>query len=82
MTTKISIVPLNISPEGFVFNPSTGESYTLNPTGLLIVQQLIQGSKKQKIVEILSKNFNMSKRHIERDVEYFVKELQELGIIK
>lgn len=65
-----------ISDTGFVFDPSTGDSYTLNETGLEIVQLLKSGSTKDEIVDSMTQRYDIDKHSFER---YFV---DFLGMLK
>lgn len=40
---------LSIQDNGFVFDPVTGESYTLNPVGLEFLRFLVLGQSKEEI---------------------------------
>jgi hypothetical protein len=40
---------LSIQDNGFVFDPVTGESYTLNQIGLEMLRFLVQGQSKEEI---------------------------------
>lgn len=40
---------LSINQNGFVFDPVTGESYTLNPTGLEMLSLLQEGKTREEI---------------------------------
>ena len=40
---------LSIQDNGFVFDPVTGESYTLNPIGLEMLRCLVAGKSKEEI---------------------------------
>ena len=40
---------LSVNENGFVFDPVTGESYTLNPVGLEMLQLLQLGQPKEEI---------------------------------
>jgi len=81
LANNVKIVSLNISADGFVFNPATGESYTLNPSACLILQQLQQGQNKREIVKVMTEKFNISQSIVERDLNYFMQELKQLGMI-
>ena len=65
-----------ISESGYVFNPSTGESFSINPTGFEIFNMI----KEQKPFEEISAHFltkyNTDKDTFEKDYTDF------LGILK
>jgi len=65
-----------ISDTGFVFDPSTGDSYTLNETGLEIVQLLKSGKTNDEIVDSITQLYDIDRHSFER---YF---LDFLGMLK
>lgn len=75
------LVPLNISADGFAFDPTRGESYILNSTGCLIIQQLQQGKNRAEIVNLITAKFSISHSSVERDVNDFIQQLHLLGIM-
>ena len=48
---------LAVSDTGFVFDPRTGHSYTVNPAGLLLLRSLKQGTTPIQIEEELRAAF-------------------------
>lgn len=64
-----------ISDSGFVFDPSTGESFTFNPTGLEIFRLMKEGRKMDEISEIITMKYQVEKHSFDR---YFVEFLQML----
>jgi len=75
MTTRIKS-GLRITDQGMVFDPSTGESFTLNPTGLAILKLLINGTDESGIFEMMSQDYQISQMEFDR---YF---LDFLSVLK
>ncbi len=71
---------LDVTPEGFAFDPATGDSYTLNPCAQLVWQRLQQGELPQKIASFLADEFGIAQRAAERDVTEFVQQINTLGL--
>lgn len=69
-----------LSDSGFVFNPSTGDSYSVNPIGLFIIQQLQKGKSDKEIVEGLLKDYLTDKATVEKDLYDFTQMLQTYKI--
>jgi len=67
---------LAINEEGFIFDPATGESFTVNSTGLFILQELKENKSTEEIVVALSKEFEDAPETTERDVIDFVAHLK------
>lgn len=65
-----------ISDTGFVFDPSTGDSYTLNSTGLEIVQMIKSGLNNDEIKEAMTHRYDVDAHSFER---YF---MDFLGMLK
>jgi hypothetical protein len=57
---------LRISDQGVVFDPSTGESFTLNPTGLAIFRHLAEGADQNRIFEMISDVYQISRPEFDR----------------
>ncbi len=75
------LVPLNISADGFAFDPTRGESYILNSSGCWIIQQLQQGKNQAEIVNLICGKFDVSHNSVKRDVNDFIHQLHLLGIM-
>ncbi len=78
----MSIVPkdLALSDGGFLFDPRTGTTYSLNRTGTLLLRALADGSPPERLVERLLAACRVSRQAAVRDVEQFVLRLQRLGL--
>ena len=72
---------LAINDEGFIFDPLTGESFTVNRTGLFIINRLKEGKKEEEILQGLLDEFNVSKEVAERDLIDFLEKLKSYRII-
>lgn len=55
-----------ISDSGYVFDPSTGESYTLNPIGLEIVGMLKQNIHDDEIKSRIQEKYEVDGSTLER----------------
>lgn len=76
-----SLKRLAISETGFVFDPETGHSFSVNETGMLVLQQLQQQKNLSQIFKTIEKNYVAEKMQIEKDLIEFVsllrKQIQE-----
>ncbi len=75
---KISRLAMN--DEGFIFDPETGNSYTVNETGLFILRKLKEGLSPAEISMALSEEYRVSFEEAERDVEEFLEDLKRYGL--
>jgi hypothetical protein len=64
---------LAISENGFVFNPSSGDSFSVNELGLVIINLIKEGKTKTEIIETVLQDYNVEKSVIEKDFNEFVK---------
>ncbi len=72
---------LAINDEGFAFDPSSGESFTINPTGLFILQGLRELKQPTEICANLTEAFDTTPESAERDVADFMAQLRTLKLI-
>ncbi|HHG75154.1 MAG TPA: HPr-rel-A system PqqD family peptide chaperone [Persephonella sp.] len=72
---------LAINEEGFVFDPLTGESFTVNQTGLLILKDLKEGKSQEEIIKDITENFEVSQEEAERDLIDFIEKLRSYRLI-
>lgn len=63
---------LAVSDSGFVFDPVSGNSFTVNESGLRIIQLVKDGKNLGEAVSALSNEYHGSATDIERDVLEFV----------
>jgi PqqD family protein of HPr-rel-A system len=72
---------LAINDEGFIFDPSTGESFTVNSTGLTILKGLKENKSTGEIAEAIREQFDTSPEDVERDVMDFISHLRTYHLI-
>ncbi len=73
---------LAINEEGFIFDPETGNSYTVNETGLFILEKLRQGLSSEEIARLLGQEYDISPEEARRDLEDFLEVLVRYGLWK
>lgn len=61
-----------ISESGFVFNPVTGESYTVNPIGTEIIQMLNEGMVADQITGSICDKYQVERHTFEKDLADFI----------
>ncbi len=62
---------LAISESGFLFNPSTGESFTVNPVGAEIIELLKEGKSEEEIKESLLGIYEVDDKTLQKDLHDF-----------
>ncbi|MFI5221220.1 MAG: PqqD family protein [Bacteroidia bacterium] len=71
---------LALSDTGFVFNPSTGDSYSVNPIGLEILKMMKDNKPEEEIKSLLLQNYQTDKETIEKDLYDFMKGIEQLNL--
>ena len=69
-----------ISESGFVFDPSTGESFSLNPVGLEIIQLIKSGKPYEEITQIMTGKYDVDADTFERYFYDFVATLKQFQL--
>ena len=84
MTLEISrLHDLAISDSGFVFDPLTGHTFTVNPTGLYVLQALKQGAETDSLSSQIEEHFELEGgEDIARDVSEFLASLRATGLVR
>ncbi len=73
---------LAISENGFVFNPTTGDSFSVNELGAMIINEIKAGKSKNEILEIVSNDYNADKSTIEKDFNEFLQILSNHQLVE
>lgn len=71
---------LAVSESGFVFDPVSGQSFSVNETGLVILRLAQHEENLEQLTEQLVEQFDASSVEIKRDVQDFINRLQ--GFLK
>lgn len=86
LTTKAIAMTLRkniaVSENGFVFDPSTGDSFTLNNTALEIVELIKSGKSHNEVVTFLLEKYDADKPLIERYLVEFFEEMKTYSLIE
>lgn len=70
-----------ISDSGFIFNPSSGDSFSANYIGLEIIKLLKDGKTKKEISDIITDNYSVDASSFEKDFNDFVQMLFSFQLI-
>ncbi len=73
---------LAISENGFVFNPTTGDSFSVNELGAMIINEIKAGKSKNEILEVVSNDYNADKSTIEKDFIEFLQILSNHQLVE
>lgn len=73
---------LAISENGFVFNPSTGDSFSVNELGTIIINEIRAGKSKSEIIDTIHEEFEAEKKTIEKDLNDYLEVLSNHQLLE
>ena len=71
-----------VSDSGFVFNPTTGESFSVNPIGNEIIELLKAGKTIDQISQNILDNYNTEMDVLEKDIYEFFELLKQYSLVE
>ncbi len=72
---------LALSETGFLFDPATGNTFTLNESAIFILKSLKNGLQQQQIAESLAAEFEVAGPQALEDVSNALLQFREAGLI-
>jgi hypothetical protein len=60
-----------LSDSGFIFNPSSGDSYSINPIGNKILQFMKDDKTEEEIIQLITEEYMIDKDTVEKDLYDF-----------
>ncbi|MCP4121443.1 MAG: PqqD family protein [Bacteroidetes bacterium] len=64
-----------LSDSGFLFNPATGDSFSVNPIGQEIIKMIQEGKENQSIIDTIVEEYMIDGNTVEKDLYDFNKML-------
>ncbi len=71
-----------VSDAGMIFNPDTGETYTVNPIGAEIINCIKEGNSIEKMSETVTSKYNVEPSTFEKDFDDFAGLLRNFSLIE
>ena len=71
-----------ISENGFVFNSTSGDTFTVNSTGKVILDLLNKGSLKEEIVEAIVQQFDVTQETASNNFDDFILLLSQYNLLE
>ncbi len=71
-----------LSENGFVFNPSTGDSFTMNSTGKEVLILIKDGKDINQISDLMTDKYDVDKLTLERYLVDFVNDLSANNLLE
>ena len=72
---------LALSDDGFLFDPTSGHTYTVNSVGTFILRKMIEKYSSEQIIAAVIEEYDVSEEILSRDLEQFYHFLSEQGIV-
>lgn len=72
---------LAVSETGFIFNPSTGDSFSANTIGAEVINLLKEGKELADVKKILLEQYEVDKTVLEKDIDDFVVLLRDNNLL-
>jgi hypothetical protein len=70
------------SEAGFVFNPGTGDSFSVNNIGSEILVMFKDNKSMNDIIESITARYDVEKSQLEKDLDDFVSQLSGYNLIE
>ena len=71
-----------ISESGFIFDPTTGDSFTVNPIAAEILNYLQKGMTMKQIKQEMLKLYDVSEHVLDKSLDEFIEVLLNLRILE
>lgn len=72
---------LAVSESGFLFNPTTGDSFSANPLGAEVINLLKQDISVDEIKKSIIEKYDVDKPSLEKDMDDFIAQLRENNLL-
>jgi PqqD family protein of HPr-rel-A system len=73
---------LAISENGFIFMPTSGETFTVNEIGSRILKLLQQGQSENEIIEQILSEYDVDRTTLEKDLNDFLGQLKNYRVVE
>lgn len=73
---------LAMSDNGFIFDPSSGYSYSANELGIYILRLLHEGQSKEAIIAAIATEYEATPDNISSDIDHYFLMLESLDLLE
>ncbi len=70
------------SESGFVFNPTSGDSYSANAVAAEIMLLLKENNSIKEIKQIMLSRYEVDSSHFEKDLDDFIAQLRDQNLLE
>jgi len=81
MRGESRLLQLTVKDDGFVFDPSTGDTYVANPTALSILRGLQNGCDEAEVVDRITAEYDVTTAEAHRDAADLLGRLKSWQLI-
>ena len=71
-----------VSESGFIFDPNSGESFSVNATGKAILQMVSKGLSMKEIESSVMEEYDVDQKTFQRYMDDFAHTLRRLNLIE
>ncbi|MBF0450048.1 MAG: PqqD family protein [Candidatus Magnetomorum sp.] len=75
------LTTLAISDSGFIFDPSTGDTFNTNEIGVKIIQLLKQGKDFNELMDLMIEQYEVTEEELEADLLDFIQLLKNYHMV-
>ncbi len=72
---------LAVSETGFVFDPYSGATFSLNASALCLLRGLKEGLEREELIDRLEELFDVTDADLSRDIDEFLELLRYNGVL-
>lgn len=69
------------SEAGLIFNPATGDSFSVNGIGNVIFSRLRASTSRDEITEFLISRYEVERKQLEKDLDDFISLLNDYSLL-
>lgn len=81
MSDSQRLYDLAVSDSGFLFDPHSGATFTLNSSGIVLLRGIVRGLDREQLTDELRERFELSNEDLHRDIDEFIQLLRETGLV-
>lgn len=70
-----------VSETGFIFNPSSGDSFSVNPVGQDVIRLLKEGKNREEITSALVEKYATDAASVDKDMDDFLVMLRNYQLL-
>jgi hypothetical protein len=73
---------LATSEAGFIFNPTTGDSFSANPVASEMIAMMREGKSGEEIKKQMLKSYEVDKSQLDKDYDDLMMQLRDFNLLE